>query len=154
MRATPKEQNDAPQVGWTRLGRPAVLSRAKVRQMQEGRCRSGLGIDQRSRVGLPQLRVEGGISNWQGSLWDLRPADVRLTRTADPMKLSSKLFLLSADNTLHALASAAFMRMLRQGDLARVPDFAGQRVRQASLVVQVVDGTPLRMVSSTLQITR
>ena len=62
------------------------------------------------------------------------------------MKLSSKLFLLSADDTLHALASAAFMRMFRQEDLARVPDFAGQRVRQASVVVQVVDGMPLRMV--------
>ena len=59
------------------------------------------------------------------------------------MKLSSKVFLLSADDTLHALASTAFMRRLRQEDMARVPDFAGQRVRQASVVVQVVDGTPL-----------
>ncbi|MBC7703538.1 MAG: hypothetical protein H7274_06295 [Rhodoferax sp.] len=42
--------------------------------------------------------------------------------------------------------------MLRQEDLARVPDFAGQRVRQASVVVQVVDGTPLRMVHSTFSI--
>ena len=67
------------------------------------------------------------------------------------MKLSSRLFLLSADDTLHALASTAFMRMLRQEDLARVPDFAGQRVRQAS-VVQAVDGTPLRMVHSTFSI--
>lgn len=68
------------------------------------------------------------------------------------MKLSSKLFLLSADDTLHALASAAFMRMLRQENMARVPDFSGQRVRQASVVVQVVDGTPLRMVHSTFSI--
>ena len=68
------------------------------------------------------------------------------------MKLSSKLFLLSADDTLHTLASAAFMRMLRQEDSARVPDFAGQRVRQASVVVQLVDGTPLRMVHSTFSI--
>ena len=68
------------------------------------------------------------------------------------MKLSSKLFLLSADDTLHALASTAFMRMLRQEDLARVPDFAGQRVRQVSVVVQVVDGTPLRIVHSTFSI--
>jgi len=44
------------------------------------------------------------------------------------------------------------MRMLRQEDLTRVPDFAGQRVRQASVVVQVVDGTPLRMVHSTFSI--
>ena len=68
------------------------------------------------------------------------------------MKLSSKLFLLSTDDALHALASTAFMRMLRQEGLARVPDFAGQRVRQASVVVQVIDGTPSRMVHSTFSI--
>ena len=68
------------------------------------------------------------------------------------VKLSSKLFLLSTDDRLHSLASTAFMRMLRQENLARVPDFAGQRVRQASVVVQVVDGTPSRMVHSTFSI--
>jgi hypothetical protein len=68
------------------------------------------------------------------------------------MKLSSKLFLLSADNTLHALANAAFLRMLRREDWARVPDFAGQRVRQASIVVQVVDGLPRRTVHHTFSV--
>jgi hypothetical protein len=62
------------------------------------------------------------------------------------MSLSSKVFLLSADDTLHALASTAFMRMLRREDVARVPDFAGQRVRQASIVVELVDRIPSRMV--------
>lgn len=62
------------------------------------------------------------------------------------MGLSSRLFLLSADDTLHALAGTAFMRMLRREDVARVPDFAGQRVRQASIVVELVNRTPLRMV--------
>jgi hypothetical protein len=68
------------------------------------------------------------------------------------MGLSSKLFLLTADDTLHALAGTAFMRMLRREDVARVPDFAGQRVRQASIVVEVVNGTPTRMVHSTFSI--
>ncbi len=68
------------------------------------------------------------------------------------MGLSSRLFLLSADDTLHALASTAFMRMLRREDVARVPDFAGQRVRQASVVVEVGDGTPWRMVHWTFSI--
>ncbi len=54
--------------------------------------------------------------------------------------LSSKLFLISADNTLHALADAAFMRMLRREAVSRIPDFAGQRVRQASVVTEVVGG--------------
>jgi hypothetical protein len=68
------------------------------------------------------------------------------------MGLSSKLFLLSADDTLHALAGAAFMRMLRREDVARVPDFAGQRVRQASIVVEVVNGTPSHVVRWTFSI--
>ena len=68
------------------------------------------------------------------------------------MGLSSRLFLLSADDTLHALANTAFMRMLRREDVARIPDFAGQRVRQASIVVEVVNGTPSRMVHWTFSV--
>jgi hypothetical protein len=44
------------------------------------------------------------------------------------------------------------MRMLRQEDVARVPDFAGQRVRQASVVVEMVNGTPSRMVRWTFSV--
>ena len=68
------------------------------------------------------------------------------------MGLSSRLFLLSADDTLHALASAAYMRMLRREDVARIPDFAGQRVRQASVIVELIDGTPLRVVHWTFSV--
>ena len=35
-------------------------------------------------------------------------------------------------------ANAAFMQMLRRESVARIPEFAGQRVRQASVVVKVV----------------
>lgn len=68
------------------------------------------------------------------------------------MGLSSRLFLLSADDTLHGLASSAFMRMLRREDVARVPDFAGQRVRQTSIVVEVVDGKPSRVLHWTFSV--
>lgn len=68
------------------------------------------------------------------------------------MGLSSRLFLLSADNTLHAMANAAFMRMLRQEAVARIPDFAGQRVRQASAVVEVVGGRQSRLVHCTFSV--
>jgi hypothetical protein len=36
------------------------------------------------------------------------------------------------------------MRMLRREEVARIPDFAGQRVRQASIVVYGVNGKPSR----------
>ena len=44
------------------------------------------------------------------------------------------------------------MRMLRQEDVARVPDFAGQRVRLASVVVEMVNRTPSRMLHRTFSI--
>ncbi|MBL0151255.1 MAG: hypothetical protein IPP87_22390 [Ideonella sp.] len=119
------------------------------------KCKKGVveavGARQRHRVDLPNVPHRGSHFELAGQpLGPARPtADFALTRTAEPMRLSSKLFLLAADGTLYALANAAFMRMLRGEDVARVPDFAGQRVRQASIVVEVVDGTPLRMVHHT-----
>jgi hypothetical protein len=62
------------------------------------------------------------------------------------------LFLLSSDDTLHALAGTAFMRMLRQEDTARLPDFAGQRMRLASLVVELADREPRRVVHANFSI--
>ena len=68
------------------------------------------------------------------------------------MGLTLWLYLLCADDTLHALASTAFMRMLRKEDVARVPYFAAQRVRQASIVLEVEGETPVRVVHSTFSI--
>lgn len=68
------------------------------------------------------------------------------------MGFSSKLFLVSADDTVHALSNAAFMRMLCRESVARIPEFAGQRVRQASIVVAVVNGVPTRIVRCTYAI--
>jgi hypothetical protein len=68
------------------------------------------------------------------------------------MRLSSRLILVCADDTLSALDSAAFMRMLRREAVARLPDFAGQRVRQASLDVELVNGKPSRVVRCTFSI--
>lgn len=59
---------------------------------------------------------------------------------------------LSADDTVHARSNAAFMRMLRRESVARIPEFTGQRVRQASIVVAVVNGAPTRIVRSTFAI--
>ena len=68
------------------------------------------------------------------------------------MGLSSRLFLLAADDNLHALPGAAFMRMLRQEDIARLPDFAGRRVRLASLIVELSNRTPMRVMHRTFLI--
>lgn len=68
------------------------------------------------------------------------------------MGLSSKLFLLTADEAIHTLAGTAYMRMLRQEAVARLPDFAGQRVRLASLVVELANRAPQRVVHRTFSI--
>ena len=44
------------------------------------------------------------------------------------------------------------MRMLRRDDAARSPDLAGQRVRQASVIVGLLDGTRLRVVHGTFSV--
>ncbi len=69
------------------------------------------------------------------------PSAARLTSKANAVRLSSKALRLSA-----ALANTACMRVLRREDVARVPDFAGQRVRQASVTVEVLQGVSSRMV--------
>jgi hypothetical protein len=68
------------------------------------------------------------------------------------MRLASRLILVGADDSLSALGGAAFMRMLRREAVARLPDFAGQRVRQASLDVELVNGKPSRVVRCTFSI--
>jgi hypothetical protein len=68
------------------------------------------------------------------------------------MGLSSKLFLLTADEEMHTLAGTAFMRMLRQEAVARLPDFAGQRLRLASLVVELANREPWRVVHRSFSI--
>jgi hypothetical protein len=65
------------------------------------------------------------------------------------MGLALRLFLLSSNDTLHALAGAVFMRMLRQEANSRIPDFAGQRLRQASVTVELVDRKAARVVHRT-----
>lgn len=68
------------------------------------------------------------------------------------MGLSSKLFLISADDTVHTLSNAAFMRMLRRESDTRIPEFAGQRVRQASIVISLVGREPTTIVRCTFSI--
>lgn len=68
------------------------------------------------------------------------------------MHMSSRLFLLPPGGALHSLPATAFMRMLRQQGACRLPDFAGQRVRQASLVVELVNRVPTRVLHQTFSI--
>lgn len=59
------------------------------------------------------------------------------------MGWSTRLLLVRDDGSLHRLASAAFTRMLKSDGKSRAPDFAGQRVRQASITIELSSGIAL-----------
>ena len=65
------------------------------------------------------------------------------------MSLRCRTFLIADDDTLCRLTNARFDRMLRDPTSYPLPAMAGQRVRMANIVVEVVDRVPVRVVRST-----
>ena len=65
------------------------------------------------------------------------------------MNLSSRRFLIAQNDVLYRLADATFTRMLRNPSSHALPVLAGQRVRMASLMVELIGGAPVRVVRST-----
>ena len=61
-------------------------------------------------------------------------------------------YLLMADDRLGRLAGEKFLRMLRDPQAHRLPQFAGQRVRMASVVVELAHRAPVRIVRRTFAI--
>jgi len=68
------------------------------------------------------------------------------------MGFASRTFLVAHDDRLGLLASAAFDRMLRDPASHRLPQFAGQRVRMASIIVELDRGQPVRVVRRTFAV--
>jgi hypothetical protein len=65
------------------------------------------------------------------------------------MNLSSRRFLIGQDGVLYRLEDTTFNRMLRNPASQAFPALAGQRVRMASLIVELIRGAPVRVVRST-----
>jgi hypothetical protein len=65
------------------------------------------------------------------------------------INLSSRRFLFTPDGVLYSLADATFNRMLRNPGSHAFPALAGQRVRMASPIVELIGGGPVRVVRST-----
>ena len=68
------------------------------------------------------------------------------------MGFSCRTFLIARDDTLWRLSSAKFDRMLRDPAGHCLPDFAGQRARMASVMVELVARNPVRIVRHTFSI--
>jgi hypothetical protein len=64
------------------------------------------------------------------------------------MRVSLRHFLLDREGALYRLPSAALDRMLQIPTRHRLPRLAGQRVRSAEVVVEMLNGKPLRVVRS------
>jgi hypothetical protein len=65
------------------------------------------------------------------------------------MSVASRRFLIAQDGGLFRLADATFTRMLQNPGGHALPILAGQRVRMASLIVELSGGVPVRVVRST-----
>jgi hypothetical protein len=65
------------------------------------------------------------------------------------MALSIRHFLLTDDGAVLRLPAASMWRMVQDPDACRLPDLAGLRVREVTVVVEVDQGVPLRTVRST-----
>ena len=64
------------------------------------------------------------------------------------MRVAFRHYLLDSEGMLHRLPSAALDRMLQAPNRHRLARFAGQRVRSAEVVVEMVDGRPISVVRS------
>jgi hypothetical protein len=64
------------------------------------------------------------------------------------MRVAFRHFLLDREDALYRLPSASLDRMLQFTTRHRLPRFAGQRVRTAEVVVEMLNGKPLRVVRS------
>ena len=68
------------------------------------------------------------------------------------MGLACRRFLLDRDDTLWGLSTTKFERMLRDPAKHCLPVLAGQRVRMADVIVELMDREPVRVVRSTFPI--
>jgi len=63
-----------------------------------------------------------------------------------------RTYLITQDNQIRRLPNAKPSQMLRDPGSHRLPGFAGQRVRMASVVVELVARVPMRIVRKTFAI--
>ena len=91
------------------------------------------------RDGRPHLELAGH------AVGPARPARATGLIGVQPMGLSSRLLLLTADDVLHRLAEADFARLCQDKRAWHLPVFASQRIRWVSLVVELFDRQPIRV---------
>ena len=64
------------------------------------------------------------------------------------MGLSGRMFLLDQDDYLYRLPNSTYERMMQDPGSNKITSFAGQRVRMADLLVELLNRQPIRVVRS------
>ena len=65
------------------------------------------------------------------------------------MALSCRAFVVARDDTLYRVSNAKFAQMLHDPRSYPMPQFAGERMRMASIVVSILDRRPMQVVRTT-----
>ena len=91
------------------------------------------------------LRAAAGIVSTEGVAGVNDSSHQEPGNSGEVMQLTSRRFLIAKDGVLYRLADATFARMLQNPRAT----LAGQRVRMASLIVELIGGKPARVVRST-----
>ena len=110
------------------------------------------GQPDRGTVPLSSSLEEGPRLAWPGAAGRRGPfrlvwSAAVIGNSGEIKRLSSRRFLIAQDGVLYRLADATFTRMLRNARKPCHPAIlAGQRVRMASLIVELVGGVPTRVV--------
>jgi hypothetical protein len=68
------------------------------------------------------------------------------------MGISHRMFLIDSEDCLYRLPTSTFHAMLQAPVLRRYPQFSGQRVRTASICIELVDRQPTEIVRATFDI--
>lgn len=68
------------------------------------------------------------------------------------MGISHRMFLIDSADSLYRLATSTFYAMLQSPALRRYSQFSGQRIRTASICVELIDRQPVAVVRSTFDI--
>lgn len=68
------------------------------------------------------------------------------------MGLSCRRLFLANDGEIYRMSNAKFDRMVRSPTSARIAHFAGQRIRSAEVMIEIVDRKPWRVYRTTFTI--
>lgn len=99
--------------------------------------------------------IAGAGSAWvppRGRFCAEHDVSALMSSTGHHLGLSSRMFLVAPDDPLWRLSTRKFDRMLRNPASNRLPAFAGQRARMASVVVELVASEPMRVIRTTYSV--